>query len=200
MANQRIKLEGTIVGSWKVKSYLGKVGKKARYLAKCMECKTTHNVNGQDLRNGRSLRCKDCGIKAGAATRTGKTKAKYSIKQMQEKYLFKSKKKDASKRGQAWALSLDLFLSLVYSKCFYCGVEPSTTVNILKNNSLAAFWNDNGNITYNGIDRIDSSKGYTPDNVVTCCRTCNTAKMNMPIDEFKAWITRVFNNLSLKQP
>ena len=155
MANKRIKLEGTIVGSWKVKSYLGKVGKKARYLAKCLECNTVHNVNGQDLRNGRSLRCKDCGIKAGAATRTGKTKAKFSVEEMQGRYLFRSKRKDAVKRKLTWELNLNLFLSLIYSKCFYCGIRPSTTVNILKNKGLAHFWEENGHITYNGIDRID---------------------------------------------
>ena len=49
----------------------------------------------------------------------------------------------------------------------------------------------------NGIDRIDSSKGYTVENSVPCCKYCNTAKNTMSVDEFLKWIGRVykFNNL-----
>ena len=49
----------------------------------------------------------------------------------------------------------------------------------------------------NGIDRIDSSKGYTVENSVACCKYCNTAKNTMSVDEFLKWIGRVyeFNNL-----
>lgn len=30
--------------------------------------------------------------------------------------------------------------------------------------------------TYNGVDRLDSSMGYTPDNCVPCCWECNNMK------------------------
>lgn len=29
---------------------------------------------------------------------------------------------------------------------------------------------------YNGIDRLDNTKGYTPENSVACCKHCNSLK------------------------
>ena len=29
---------------------------------------------------------------------------------------------------------------------------------------------------YNGIDRVDNSKGYTLNNILVCCYDCNTKK------------------------
>ena len=46
----------------------------------------------------------------------------------------------------------------------------------------------------NGIDRIDSSKGYVKGNVVTSCKYCNTAKNTMTQQEFKEWIVRVYEH------
>ena len=46
----------------------------------------------------------------------------------------------------------------------------------------------------NGLDRVDSSKGYTIDNVVPCCAICNTAKNKMTQKEFKEWIKTVYEN------
>ena len=51
---------------------------------------------------------------------------------------------------------------------------------------------------HNGIDRVDSSKGYTIDNVVPCCSACNYAKHEMSVSEFKEYITRVYNHLILE--
>jgi len=48
-----------------------------------------------------------------------------------------------------------------------------------------------GEFTYNGIDRIDSDGGYTPDNIVACCKKCNIAKSDMTTDDFLAWIRRI---------
>ena len=44
----------------------------------------------------------------------------------------------------------------------------------------------------NGIDRVDSSKGYTLENSVPCCKYCNIAKHTMTSTEFYAWVRRVY--------
>ena len=55
-------------------------------------------------------------------------------------------------------------------KCEYCGLKEVEVREVgLKTqtgHSLAAL----------GIDRIDSSRGYSPDNIVFCCFACNKAK------------------------
>jgi hypothetical protein len=53
----------------------------------------------------------------------------------------------------------------------------------------------NGDYVYNGIDRLDSSRGYEMGNVVPCCKQCNWAKNDIPYDEFLDWIKRVHRNL-----
>ena len=43
----------------------------------------------------------------------------------------------------------------------------------------------------NGIDRVDNSRGYEEDNVVTCCFTCNHAKSAMSLQQFSEWVRRL---------
>ena len=52
---------------------------------------------------------------------------------------------------------------LCTSKCHYCGDYPTV---------------------HNGIDRVDSKRGYIIGNVVPCCTTCNMAKKNFDIRKF----------------
>lgn len=66
--------------------------------------------------------------------------------------------------------------------CHYCGQEPG---QIIKQRYRT------GDYIYNGIDRIDSSKGYTLDNVVPCCKDCNYAKGDMSYTEFKNLVIRI---------
>ncbi len=39
--------------------------------------------------------------------------------------------------------------------------------------------------------RVDNSRGYVEDNVVTCCKICNVAKAKQPRADFEAWAIRV---------
>lgn len=46
------------------------------------------------------------------------------------------------------------------------------------------------------IDRIDSSKGYTEDNIVITTGIVNTMKLDMSINEFKEQIKLLYNNMN----
>ena len=35
-----------------------------------------------------------------------------------------------------------------------------------------------------GLDRVDNEKGYSIDNVVTCCEQCNVAKSTQTYEDF----------------
>ena len=80
----------------------------------------------------------------------------------------------------------DLFLELIKQPCHYCGKLLSNT---RKKNKVM--------FRYNGLDRIDSTKDHSPDNIVPCCRICNTAKLNLPLQEFLDWIRQVHKHLNL---
>lgn len=94
-----------------------------------------------------------------------------------------SYKRHAIRRGFCWELSRMFVENLINKNCYYCGSEP---MNIKKTkNSLGE------GLLYSGIDRIDSLKGYTENNVVPCCKICNYAKSNMTTQEFYIWAKRL---------
>jgi hypothetical protein len=94
-------------------------------------------------------------------------------------------KKSAETRNFVWELSEDLFHDITSRNCHYCGIEPA---QIRKTGTKSRY-------TYNGIDRVDSLRGYTPDNVVACCKTCNFAKHTLPKQDFMNWVNRIYKNL-----
>lgn len=50
-----------------------------------------------------------------------------------------------------------------------------------------------------GIDRLNNDKGYTVENIVSCCSICNKAKSNLTMEEFLAWIERIkIHNVCVK--
>lgn len=81
----------------------------------------------------------------------------------------------ARNRNLDFNITDEKFFELTKQSCFYCGCEPSTV-------SLGD--RCNGTYTYNGVDRIDNTKGYHIDNVVPCCGACNMMKKAMSQDDF----------------
>lgn len=104
-------------------------------------------------------------------------------------------KKVWSKRYREMAF--EDFLQLSQQCCFYCGVLPSNRQNIYATDKKASeFARNNGWFVYNGIDRLDSTKDHSdPTNCVPCCKWCNYAKSNKPLEEFRAHIIRLHNGL-----
>ena len=62
----------------------------------------------------------------------------------------------AKRRNLEWSIDPEAYAILVNQPCFYCGGPL--------------------NETGTGLDRIDNSLGYSPDNVLPCCRSCNRVK------------------------
>jgi len=80
-------------------------------------------------------------------------------------------RRHAEQRGVVYDLSRDEVRELAKSPCVYCG---ETDIN--------------------GIDRVDSSKGYTPENSVSCCSTCNYMKRSHSVEDFKKQIERIYEH------
>ena len=89
----------------------------------------------------------------------------------------------AARRGLEFKLSKEELYWFAEQRCEYCGYLPKNKIN-----------SNNGTFVYNGIDRIDNNVGYTLDNCVTCCITCNRGKHKLSNEEFKLWIKRIVNN------
>jgi hypothetical protein len=77
-------------------------------------------------------------------------------------------KTSAEKRGIEWNLNLEYVKSLPMI-CFYTGDDLVLGQN--KPNTIS-------------LDRIDSSKGYSEENVVFCCANVNRFKASISLDDF----------------
>ena len=102
--------------------------------------------------------------------------------------VFRQYKDNARIRGLEFNLSITIATSLFQGDCFYCGSKPSRIM-------------DQGlpgeGYRYNGIDRVDNSIGYIPDNCVSCCWRCNAMKSNMSKEEFLNQIHLIFSHVHI---
>lgn len=97
-------------------------------------------------------------------------------------YLYRKYESNAKTRGLAFDITKEEFRVLTQLNCFYCNKSPE---------SVAQRRNANGCYRYNGLDRLDSSKGYVLDNIVPCCKDCNIAKRDIDVVDFLAMIERI---------
>lgn len=92
-------------------------------------------------------------------------------------------KRHAKKVGVKFRLLRATFDRITQEPCHYCGTLPSNVRRVR--------W-ANGEFTYSGIDRKDSSKDYVGQNVVPCCMICNRMKHRIGYKEFLRQIRRIF--------
>lgn len=78
-------------------------------------------------------------------------------------------KASAKERNLSFNISPAHFDHLIKSNCFYCYAEPRMYSE---------------NIERVGIDRLNNSIGYEPENVISCCEDCNMKKGTSSILEF----------------
>lgn len=77
----------------------------------------------------------------------------------------------ANQRGFAFDFTVDEFDTICASECAYCG-----------------------SVGNNGIDRIDSSVGYTKENSQPCCTRCNWMKRTDSHEVFIDHIRRIYRH------
>ena len=124
----------------------------------------------------------------------------YICTNVEDSLVRKSKKIRAERQALSWymrrarkkkipfLLDTENFFDIINSRCHYCGRKPKKYTVVPKGYYSPIRM---------GLDRIDNRKGYVPDNVVPCCKYCNSAKRAMSYDQFLDWIDRVYNNFIL---
>jgi hypothetical protein len=159
------------------------INKKAKggytYYWKCKcDCGNEKITIGKNLKSGytNSCGCLQINNRRNALLKNGSTYAFNT--------LFYSYKRGAKQRGFNFELDENKFKELTQQNCYYCGCKP---------NQIKKVKSTSENYTYNGIDRLDSLEGYTVENSVSCCGTCNFAKREMSEQDFFTWIERVYN-------
>lgn len=169
-----IDLTGQRFGRLTVISYVS----QSRWLCQC-DCGQQTTVKSQAMRRGDTRSC-------GCLAREMVTKGNgWAARQS----IITSYRAGAERRGFEWTLSEAEFDQLTSAACTYCGSPPSQ-VRTLKGCM--------GSFVYTGIDRVDNTLGYSSENSVSCCTTCNLWKGKMSHDEFISHLTKVAKHLGVQ--
>jgi hypothetical protein len=147
---------------------------RVTWLCKC-DCGNEKIIDSSCLRRGDTQSC-GCLYRRCKSSDDGKSACANA--------LYSTYKSGAIRKGVSFELSFDAFYELTQKECYYCGRKPFQT---LYNKRYP-------DRVYNGVDRIDSYRGYTTDNVVPCCRDCNFAKRTLTQKEFYGIIEMIYNN------
>jgi hypothetical protein len=162
-----------------------KYHKKRMWLCKC-DCGNMTEANTGALTCNKK---KSCGCLTPTKSAENSIKSRYKIVKEDAGYrsVYVRYKQNARARKLNFNVDFDYAVNLMKSNCNYCGIEPSNL-----------FWKSYYNVYYNGIDRVDNSKGYENDNVVSCCKMCNIAKNNNSEEDFLKWVKRLSEYQRLK--
>jgi hypothetical protein len=150
-----------------------------QWLCKC-DCGKTTITNGDSLKAGLT---ESCGCLHKEIMNEQKGRPKKSDEVVTLTGLYAQYKSGAKKRNLSFALTKSGFKQIVLQDCFYCGCKPEKRTR--------KYYGLPRNFEYNGIDRLDNSKGYVPGNCVPCCKICNFMKKRLSLTEFLEKINRI---------
>jgi len=130
--------------------------------------------------NNRNRHCIECYTEKNPEY-YNKSKQSWTIETIINKRVYQAKRRSKMKNIPFEITNLDVIdlYKKQEGKCHYSGIQMN--IIPIKNN-----WN---NLS---IDRVDSSKGYTNDNIVLCCDSINTMKNQMGRDEFFEKIKQIY--------
>ena len=178
-----INLVGMRFGELVVTSQSSQRGNTGQIRWNCLcDCGNQHTTSGDSLRGGKSKSC-------GCRRKTPHNKKKDRELAVWRQLYKSTVEKRSKKLGIVSDISFDDFLVISKQSCFYCGETGSNFAT--DRNSRGGKTSDTV-IEYNGIDRLDSNRGYTKDNCVACCKHCNIAKNVMSKDDFLDFVKKVY--------
>lgn len=101
------------------------------------------------------------------------------------KKIFKDYVKKAKRREHEFSLTFEEFDNLISAPCHYCGRVPYNQFPYTDTSTM---------LLYNGIDRKNNDRGYTPDNTVTACKECNFLKGRFNYENFLSLTARIYKH------
>ena len=153
----------------------------------CMcDCGKPFVAVGRGLLNGR---IQSCGANIHRQRYKNEEETRYRNRYVAVKH-------GAKWRGISFSLSFEDFLNVMLSsQCFYCSeIENYLSTRISRDAKDVKV-----KIRAMSVDRYDSSKGYTKENCVPCCKACQVRKMDTHGDQFIADMIRIGKYLEQKQ-
>lgn len=171
-----IDLKGKRFGNLLVIKRIKSTTKSRQTMWQCQcDCGTTCNVSSSHI--GKSTF--SCGCLKSRLISERRSKPGSAIHALLNSY-----KQAAKKRDLVWALTDAEFKTLTSSPCYYTGRLP-----------YRKWQTPNGRDIYicNGIDRLDSSIGYTLANCVSCCKEVNYMKLDLSFKDFMKVVEEIYD-------
>lgn len=199
----RIKHEkfiGTVIGKVTVIEFSHAVEKNKRfwyyYKYKCI-CGTIETATKHGLSQSKNRDTYCCSV--CRKNKTSEWAKWHSVKYIDPieakcSVLHSNYRSRAKRKNWEFNLTFQEFKNLVLSNCYYCNLEPNKC-RLDRAKSRKGI----SRIYFNGIDRIDSNKGYIINNVVSCCEDCNKAKRNLSNKQFLELIKRIYEFRNLRE-
>lgn len=196
--DKRIKHEafiGTVIGKVKIISFDKVETSKDRhvyfynYLCVCgtIESAPKYSLLASKRKNKNTYCCSICRKnKVSEWAKTAKVKYENPL-DAKCSTLFSNYRTRSKTKKLEFSLTFDYFKELVTNNCHYCNLAPNKCRKDRAKSRMGI-----SRIYFNGIDRLDSSQGYTIENTVSCCEDCNKAKRNLSYTQFLNLIKRIY--------
>lgn len=157
-------------------------------MKKCNKCGIEKELSefGKDKarKDGLKSICKVCNYKQ---TKSRRLSNKESYRNIQKRYArtikgrYNNLKSSAKRRGLEMKITFKKYTQIIEeNKCFYCD-----TISV--------------GLTGHSLNRIDSSKGYTHENVKICCGICNQIMSNYSIEELSCRVFKIIARMKKLQ-
>lgn len=85
---------------------------------------------------------------------------------------------NAKKRELEWSITYKQYLKFVTENntCYYCDTEMESCAGL-------------------GLNRVNSKKGYTMDNIKRCCSKCNTIMNNFTVEDLRSRVFKIIKRM-----
>lgn len=176
----------------------GKKNRGGLWQAIC-DCGKEKNVKGHDFKSTRGPQSCGCAVLEQIA-QGGKNRRRYAASTINIAY---ANHRYGAKTDGRKPLDRTDWDKIVFQPCHYCGRKDvkNRAHNFIKNNAFlhpSSEELERFRVEMNGVDRIDSSRGYDVENCLPCCGMCNRMKNSHPQNLFLDHIRRVYHHLHLQ--
>jgi len=151
------------------------------YTCKCI-CGTIKDIKAWDF--NRNIFSCGCLHKEICSNKTPHNKL--PIREAVINILYKNYYDRSNKKHIEFSLTKEDFKKLLFNNCYYCNCKPN---QITKDKAKK----QREDLLHNGIDRKNSNLGYTIDNCVSCCKTCNYGKRNLTEEDWFKYLNQLVN-------
>ena len=167
---------GTLIGGWVIERYT--FNRHNQLNVRC-SCGTTSEISAATAKPTRSKRCTSCSYKKISEDKScGKIHHTY----------YQQLKKAATRRNISFAVSMEDLWNQYQKqegKCALTGLDLTlTNSNHLRDQTAS-------------LDRIDSSKGYTTDNIQWAHKHANKMKMDLQEEDFFRIVKQIYEHRKL---